>query len=150
MSKERRECCCCTRIGTEYYTINGFDYCPGCFAEMERHYIAYDAPLEKEADPRRFRINEAYFGPRSEVSEYGHYTIEDKGRKADPTFCYRIHGKGPEFRFSMKSIPEDRREWLAQITRRQLFVAYKHGREEKAREVQSCAEKMMGVLGLGD
>ena len=150
MSKERQECCCCTRIGMEYYKINGFDYCPGCFAEMERHFVTREVPLIAEVEPRCFRMNELCSGPPSEVMDFGYYTIEDKGRKADPTFYYCVHGKGPKFQFSMKSIPEELREWLARIIRRQLYVAYRHGREEKAREVQSCAEKMMAVLGLGD
>jgi hypothetical protein len=98
-------------------------------------------------EPRCFWVDDGIPGDL-EVFQYGHYTIKDEGRAADPTFYYRIRGKGPEFRFSMKSIPEDRREWLAQVIRRQLYEAYMYGREEKTDEVEACAEKMMAVLGL--
>lgn len=149
MSEEKSVCCCCTRTGTEYYKINGFDYCPRCFAEIERYFVIQEAPLEKWAEPRWFRMNEAYSGPCSEVLEYGHYIIEDKGRRADPTFSYRIKGKGHEFRFSMKSIPEDRREGLAQIIRRQLYQAYEQGQKTQREELRWHLDGIIESLGLG-
>jgi hypothetical protein len=99
-------------------------------------------------EPRCFWVEDGIPGDL-EVFRYGHYTIEDEGRAADPTFYYRIRGKGPEFRFSMKSIPEDRREWLAQVIRRHLYEAYEHGLETKTRELQGHLDGVMVALGLG-
>lgn len=81
--------------------------------------------------------------------KHDHIKIVDNGDFSDPKFSYRIDGnKGPEFGFTIKSIPEDSRDWLVKVVCRQLHEAYEFGRQEKSEEVRKLAQQMMSAVGI--
>lgn len=78
----------------------------------------------------------------------GRYEIRETGSFSDPMFIYRIGGKGPEFGFTLSSIPEEKRQWLSEVVYDALYRAYQHGRAEQMRDLHRAANNLISAFGL--
>jgi hypothetical protein len=84
-------------------------------------------------------------GQASDVEMFGHYTLEGKDASQ---FRYRIHGKGPEFGFTLQPVPRRHRVWLAQVIRRQLYTAYVEGQAAQKAEMRKALVALMVTAGV--
>ena len=80
--------------------------------------------------------------------EYRCPCIVNLGRTYDPSFVYRIDGKGPEFGFTLKPIPEEKRDWFAGVVMGVIDRAYEHGQETKVAEIQRGLATTLAAMGL--
>ena len=81
--------------------------------------------------------------------EAGTVVIEDDGAAHHPVFRYRVkEGVGPDFGFTLMSIPEDNRDWLIEVVTSQIHKAYEFGRSEKTREMQESVASLLRQMGI--
>jgi len=78
-----------------------------------------------------------------------HYIItQTPDETCNPMFEFQIDADAPLIQFTLHSIPEDKREWFAEVMERALFDAFWYGRRSVRAAFKTHIQGLLELVGL--